>query len=145
MTDEVEAGRDFCLRCRRPGSFCVCRHLPSIDHATEVVILQHKREHPHPLNTAKLVRLALNRCRLHVMRDDDAPIELPDSLNEAERGAIERGVYEAGMSRDAVFLAIGYPPKSLNPSESASLLSYEARRFVRRNIQFGDDDRVVER
>ncbi|MCA8974017.1 MAG: hypothetical protein KDC98_04810 [Planctomycetes bacterium] len=72
-----------------------------------------------------------------------SPVELPADLTAEERDAIGQGVCRDGMSRRAVFLAIGYPPKSLNPSDEDDTLTYEARRFVRRQVEFDDQGRVV--
>ncbi len=71
-----------------------------------------------------------------------SPVTLPSGLSAAERDAIGRGVGEAGMSRRALFLAIGYPPKSLTPTEDDRILTYQSNRFIRRTFEFGDDDRV---
>ena len=71
-----------------------------------------------------------------------SPVELPATLTDDERDAIAAGEARVGMSREAVFLAIGYPPKSTNPSLSQSVLTYEFRRFMRRSIRFDDNDKV---
>ncbi|MGK0205705.1 MAG: hypothetical protein ACI9S9_004796, partial [Planctomycetota bacterium] len=53
------------------------------------------------------------------------------------------GQVREGMTRAAVFLAIGYPPKSNNPSMNAKVLKYEVRRpFISRSIRFDGDDKV---
>jgi len=70
------------------------------------------------------------------------PVELPETLTDAEREGIMAGEIRRGMSREAVFLAVGYPPKSTNPSESAATLIYEWRRFVRRTVRFDSEDKV---
>lgn len=71
------------------------------------------------------------------------PVELPATLTEEERDAIANGQARVGMSREALFLAIGYPPKSNNPSNDAKVLKYEVRRpFISQNIRFDDNDKV---
>jgi len=72
------------------------------------------------------------------------PVQLPESLTELEREAIREGVVRPGMSRESVFLAVGYPPNSTNPSLEADSLRYELRRFRSRRIYFNDND-VVEK
>ncbi|MCK5941323.1 MAG: hypothetical protein KAI24_05075 [Planctomycetes bacterium] len=72
----------------------------------------------------------------------DTPVPLPDGLTDDEREAIAVGEIRRGMSRDAVFLAVGYPPRSTNPAESEQKLVYEWRRFVRRTVRFDRDDKV---
>ncbi|HUR28428.1 MAG TPA: hypothetical protein VM509_09595 [Planctomycetota bacterium] len=65
------------------------------------------------------------------------PVELPASLDEKERAAIQAGRWEVGMSRAALFLAIGYPPTALTPSPNDALLKYEVKKFD--NIVFDID------
>ncbi|MGB7327202.1 MAG: tRNA-uridine aminocarboxypropyltransferase [Rubripirellula sp.] len=55
-----------CVRCFRPMDRCYCDSVPSVDNQTDVLILQHRREREHPFNTARIVNMALNRCRLLV-------------------------------------------------------------------------------
>lgn len=71
------------------------------------------------------------------------PVRLPEGLTEQERNAISEGVAEIGMSREAVFLALGYPPKSNNPSLRSKSLKYETRRFFARRITFNDEGAVT--
>lgn len=72
----------------------------------------------------------------------DTPVAMPEGLSEVDRAGIESGEIRRGMSRDAVFLAVGYPPKSTNPSETANTLTYEWRRFVSRSVRFDGEDKV---
>lgn len=76
------------------------------------------------------------------MHFSSMPVQLPESLTNEERDGIAEGVARLGMSRSAVFLALGYPPKSNNPSLKATSLRYEARRFVSRRVYFDDNDVV---
>ncbi len=55
-----------CVRCFRPPDRCYCDSVPSVDNQTDVLILQHRREREHPFNTARIVKMALSRCRLMV-------------------------------------------------------------------------------
>lgn len=70
------------------------------------------------------------------------PVSLPDGLTELERRCIDEGRVEVGMSRAAVFLAIGYPPASLSPDLKARSLVYQAATFNRRRFDFDDNDIV---
>ena len=70
------------------------------------------------------------------------PVQLPGGLSAAERDAIARGEGEAGMSRAALFLAIGYPPRTLTPSDDGAVLTYQTNRFVRRSFELDDRGRV---
>lgn len=71
-----------------------------------------------------------------------SPVALPETLTDDERAAIAAGEVRVGMSRDAVFLAVGYPPQSTNPSRADSVLTYEWRRFIRRSVRFDSNDKV---
>ena len=62
-------GRKVCYRCMRPEPDCYCSAIPSVDNRIPVLIFQHRRERPHPFNTARMVALALKRCRLVVDRN----------------------------------------------------------------------------
>lgn len=71
------------------------------------------------------------------------PVTLPNSLTDDERDAISSGDVRPGMSRQALFLALGYPPKSTNPSLDANTLIYETHRMRRRSIVLDGDDKVA--
>ncbi|HND54022.1 MAG TPA: tRNA-uridine aminocarboxypropyltransferase, partial [Pirellulaceae bacterium] len=53
-----------CYTCFRPVATCFCHLLPSIDNRTELLIVQHRREHFHPFNTARLVHRSLRNSSL---------------------------------------------------------------------------------
>src|SRR5262245_21631600 len=71
-----------------------------------------------------------------------APVDLPGDLDSRERDAIGQGRYEIGMSREALFLSIGYPPESLTPNQNDAKLTYEVRRLNKIAFQFDDRDRI---
>jgi DTW domain-containing protein len=58
----VSHGR--CYECFRPVALCYCDSIPSIDNRTEVLILQHRREHFHRFNTARIVQKSLRNSVL---------------------------------------------------------------------------------
>ena len=71
-----------------------------------------------------------------------SPLQLPASLSEEDLDNIAEGVVRPGMSRAAVFLAIGYPPRSITPSPKAASLRYDARRFISMCLHFDDNNAV---
>ncbi len=80
----VEEGpvREQCYGCFRPVNYCHCDRIPSIKNRTEVLILQDRREHFHPFNTARMVRAALGRCQLIVDRRNKlAEMDIPFKKN----------------------------------------------------------------
>ena len=52
----------------RPVADCYCAAIPQVHNRTPVLILQHRKEQPHPFNTARMVNLALENSRLVVRR-----------------------------------------------------------------------------
>jgi DTW domain-containing protein YfiP len=56
--------RERCYDCYRPRDACFCAAIPAIDNRTEVLILQHRREHFHRFNTARIVHKGLRNSRL---------------------------------------------------------------------------------
>ena len=68
MTQSPETEvRPHCYRCDKPQSMCLCSHLSPIPNAVGVHILQHRREHRHPLGTVRLLRLGLASVHVHVL------------------------------------------------------------------------------
>lgn len=61
-TPDFRANALRCVRCFRPGQYCFCEAIPTIDNLTHVLILQHVGERHHRFNTARIVQLALQRC-----------------------------------------------------------------------------------
>jgi DTW domain-containing protein YfiP len=53
-----------CYDCFRPAAACFCDSIPTIDNRTEVLILQHRREHFHRFNTARIVQKGLRNSQL---------------------------------------------------------------------------------
>lgn len=66
------AKRPVCSRCLRPQQTCICRWSISIDHATEVLILQHPQEEKHAKGSARLLHLSLPNSRLLIGEVFDA-------------------------------------------------------------------------
>lgn len=56
--------RSRCYDCFRPTAMCFCASIPTIDNRTEVLILQHRREHFHRFNTARIVHKGLRNSQL---------------------------------------------------------------------------------
>ena len=56
--------RPVCAACQRPQSTCLCQWVTPINHATEVLILQHPLEVHHAKNSARLLHLSLSHSRI---------------------------------------------------------------------------------
>lgn len=72
------------------------------------------------------------------------PREQLATLSELDREGIREGRAINGMSRRGVILAMGPPPRHVNPDLNAPALMYWRNRFNRVEIRFGADDRVTE-
>ena len=58
--------RAVCYRCWKPEVTCICARLPRVDNRTPVLVLQHPREHLHPIGTARFAQLGLMRSRVEI-------------------------------------------------------------------------------
>ncbi len=72
-----------------------------------------------------------------------AKIEIPAALSEKEKKHIENGSYFKGMSKDALILAIGYPPMSLNSNSQINSLTYMIKRFNKVKFELNDDNKIL--
>ena len=81
------APREMCGRCRRPERVCFCRHLPSLETKTRVVLLQHPRERDMAIGTAHMASLCLVGSELHVGVDFADSAAVDRILSDAERPA----------------------------------------------------------
>lgn len=62
--------RDYCYRCFRPKTHCLCSLIPQVKNQTHVLVLQHKCERGHPFGTARFVRLGLAKAEVRVIWPD---------------------------------------------------------------------------
>ncbi len=80
--------RPTCLNCRRPQSTCYCHHLPRLETATRVVLLQHPRERDMSIGTARMANLCLPNSELHVGVDWEQTDVLRRALGDSSRPAV---------------------------------------------------------
>lgn len=73
------SSRTICKRCTRPGAECFCHLVRPLDNRWPVVILQHTAEAEHPLNTARIAQLCLQRCTTLTVQDGSA-VDVPAEL-----------------------------------------------------------------
>ncbi len=105
----AHAARPTCYACFRPLAHCYCGHITPVANRTEIIILQHPRERFHPIGTARIASLGLQRVRVEVDHDrcySDGKVELrlpPDT------GLL----YPQAPSRDLATLAPDERPKHL--------------------------------
>ncbi len=75
--------RPMCARCERPKRVCWCAHLPALEPATKVLVLQHPREEDVAIGTARMASLCLAGSSLvvgvHVEDDPRVRAALDDT------------------------------------------------------------------
>ncbi|OGQ93622.1 MAG: hypothetical protein A2284_10170 [Deltaproteobacteria bacterium RIFOXYA12_FULL_61_11] len=64
VTVEPFKARDYCYRCSKAGSMCICASVAVVPTRTRVLILQHHRERFHPIGTVRILKSALPNCRV---------------------------------------------------------------------------------
>ena len=80
--------REECARCSRPLPLCYCAHLPSLATRTRVLVLQHPRERPKAVGTARIARLCLPESEIVVGVDFRSHRGVHAALNDAAHPAI---------------------------------------------------------
>jgi DTW domain-containing protein YfiP len=93
-----------CFDCFRPWKLCYCDSIPVVDNRTDVVILQHRRERFHPFNTARIVRDALQRCRMladhnGVLSDRFESLRLSDNVGLLYPGESARELTQLSVAQ----------------------------------------------
>ncbi len=79
----------------------------------------------------------------HLARFFGSECPKTSSLSEADREGIRVGTAAPGMTRAGVRIAMGHPPKHVNPNpERASEWMYWRSRFNRVAVAFGADGKV---
>jgi DTW domain-containing protein YfiP len=64
VDDGTRLERRFCYRCHKAGVVCLCDRIRVVSNRTRVVIFRHPRERFHPLGTARIAQLGLERCEI---------------------------------------------------------------------------------
>ncbi len=141
---DEERGRMYSINYQQPGLIPLCTEVKFIKGSKKKVVLQladsgreyqylYQKHTPDPLNV-HLLKWFGTSC------DKEA---LTANLTEDEQKAVRRGTVNPGMTRDAVILAIGYPPEHVTPSLDSDRWTYWANRFNRFIVIF-DENGVVE-
>jgi DTW domain-containing protein len=58
--------REFCYRCLRAQTVCICDQIDVVCNRTGVIVIQHHRERMHPIGTARIARLGLQKSNVVV-------------------------------------------------------------------------------
>lgn len=85
---EQREPRATCPVCRRPQTTCYCQHVPRLETATRVVLLQHPRERDMPIGTARMANLCLPNSELNIGVDWEGSAVLRRVLSDPSRPAV---------------------------------------------------------
>jgi DTW domain-containing protein len=93
------SGRATCYVCFRPAQLCYCKDVRRVANRTEIIVLQHPRESFHPIGTARIAALGLERVRVEVdtlarFREGAEPLVLPAGTGLLYPGASSRDLAE---------------------------------------------------
>lgn len=130
MSESHKSSRAKCERCLRPASHCLCAHISPVQNRCKVLVLQHPDEHKHPLNTARLAVLGLERAELWV--GEHFPL-LEQAIAEVEAALLLFPAQEACLQQPLV---------ALEPEASALLIVPDgtwrnARKIIQSNPCLG--------
>lgn len=101
--------RVTCFRCHKPEVTCICPGLTRVANRTQVLVLQHPREHLHPIGTARFARLGLSNVRVEVAWNAGVCESEPPSWLPADTALL----YPAEHARDLRAIAREEQPKAL--------------------------------
>jgi hypothetical protein len=113
---------------RHPG---VTFRVPEWDVTLTVVVDKHQRK---MLTTEELRDRMLTTASLD---------ELTRGFNKLEKRAISGGYVATGMSKKAVIVTYGYPPKHKTPSTKSPTWIYWTSRLMTKRLDFDDKDRTT--
>jgi DTW domain-containing protein len=101
--------RARCLHCAKPATHCVCERIPRVSNRTPVFILQHPRERFHPIGTARIARLGLERSAV-LLPGDPVTRSLAVALEPPPGAGL---LYPSAGARDLAALAPEARPSAL--------------------------------
>jgi len=93
--------RPYCDQCQYPEVTCICDDITVSTSPIDIVIIQHRKEHSHAKNTARLVSLVLKNAVIIFTDDEEAMAALAQRSTEGNA-------------------ALVYPHSNSSPLESAS-------------------------
>lgn len=77
-----------CSQCRLHIALCQCAQIPSLEVATRLVLVMHRREQHRPTATGKLALQVLPNHALLLHGYRDAPVDLNDHVEPGRRGLL---------------------------------------------------------
>ena len=79
--------RAFCYACFKPELACICKKIRRVHNRTGILILQHSRERKHPVGTARIAKLALEKVSLEIGHYEP-PLKPATTVDLPERTAL---------------------------------------------------------
>lgn len=74
--------RTYCPKCEKAIAACFCHKLDEYSIDSQIIILRHPTEKGHPLGTAKIAELSLNKCKTITAEDFTQNDELNELLSK---------------------------------------------------------------
>ncbi|MEG3001100.1 MAG: tRNA-uridine aminocarboxypropyltransferase [Comamonas sp.] len=109
-TSTASTRRAQCPRCLRPATACICACVQPVEHATQVLLLQHPLEATHPKGTARLLHLCLPHSRM----------ALGEHWSDSDLQPLLHGAWAADGQRPAApapaLTLLLYPPSPPDPA-----------------------------
>jgi hypothetical protein len=140
--DEVRT-RLYAVNFQQPGLIprCTAVRITKLRRsAMNFVVIERSREYEYLNHDA-----AAEPFNDHLLRFFGSKCDASDTrgLNEKDLDGIRRGIVQPGMTRRGVILAIGYPPRHVNPSIEFGDWTYWRHRYDRFIVRFNENDIVV--
>ncbi len=67
LLENILTQREYCYKCNRPKTSCLCQYINSFDTNTKFIILMHPKEYRKTKNTTgKITNLQLNNSKIYI-------------------------------------------------------------------------------
>ena len=87
-TQRTLSMRPYCNQCQYPEVTCICDDITVSTSPIDIVIIQHRKEHSHAKNTARLVSLVLKNAVTTFTDDEEAMTALAQRYTESNAALI---------------------------------------------------------
>ena len=85
LLENILTQREFCYKCNRPKTSCLCQYINSFDTNTKFIILMHPKEYRKTKNTTgKITSLQLNNSKIYIGIDFTKHKEINNYIDEYE-------------------------------------------------------------
>ncbi|PHO16246.1 hypothetical protein CPH92_02795 [Malaciobacter marinus] len=85
LLENILTQREYCYKCNRPKTSCLCQYINSFDTNTKFIILMHPKEYRKTKNTTgKITNLQLNNSKIYIGIDFTKHEEINKYIKEYE-------------------------------------------------------------